>query len=83
MIISRRLWTDTAMFYIFNAEVIENTLLHSIRDNYMILERIDFTYMDLVKWDWEITYPEESEKQNRHTSSGYRICYVAYKNKMT
>jgi hypothetical protein len=48
---------DTLAFYFFDADVIETIDWDSIKSNYLILDRYDYTFEDLVNIDWRIEYP--------------------------
>ena len=49
--------SDTIMFFIFDNNIVKTIPWDTIRKNYMILERYDLTYEDLVKMNWTIEYP--------------------------
>jgi len=51
--------SDTILFFIFDTNVVTTVPWDTIRKNYMILERYDLTYDDLVKMNWTITYPND------------------------
>ncbi len=47
---------DTVAFYFFDAKLIENGNWDSIRINYDVLTRMDFTYSDLKNQNWKIVF---------------------------
>lgn len=49
--------SDTIMFFVFDANVIENTNWEVVKNNYMILKRYDFSLNDLKNRNFVITYP--------------------------
>jgi len=48
---------DTIAFYFFDAEIIENSSWDSVRSNYLILKRSDYTLGDLINLHWTLIYP--------------------------
>jgi hypothetical protein len=55
---------DTLSFFIFDYEIIERYDWQTIRDNYMILVRYDFSHADLKKLKWNIYYPPTEEMKD-------------------
>jgi len=49
--------SDTISVFIFDAQIVETVTWDTIRKNYMILKRYDLSYPDLVRLNWQITYP--------------------------
>ncbi len=47
----------TLSFFVLDAEVVEKYSWDSIRDNYVILKRYDYTEADMIANDWTIVYP--------------------------
>ena len=45
------------MIYVFDAAIIENTPIDTIKKNYMVLKRYDLTLEDLRAKNWIIEYP--------------------------
>ncbi len=48
---------DTIRILIFDAQIIETVRWDTIREHYMILKHYDLSYPDLVRLNWQITYP--------------------------
>jgi hypothetical protein len=48
---------DTIMFFVYDANVLETTSWDTVRKNYLILKRYEFSMQDLIDLDWTITYP--------------------------
>lgn len=49
--------SDTLMFFILDANVVESNHWDSVKANYMILKRYDLSFDDLERMDWTIIYP--------------------------
>lgn len=56
--------SDTMMFYIFDAEVLENTDWEVVKTNNMYLQRYDLSLEDLRKLNFTITYPAPPEMKD-------------------
>jgi len=52
-----RFYGGSYNFFVLDAEVVEKYSWDSIRDNYVILKRYDFTEQDMIANDWTIVYP--------------------------
>jgi hypothetical protein len=53
---------DTLSLFIFDAEIIENTIWHTIPMEFKFLQRYDFTLTDLERMNWMVVYSPDSLK---------------------
>lgn len=53
---------DKIMFFVFDAQVLENTPWDTVKAKYKVLERYDLSLEDLERLNWTITYPKDSIK---------------------
>ena len=56
--------TDTVRVFVFDSEEYEKTDWSAIRDQYLILQRYDFTKAELDVLGWHISYPPSSEMKD-------------------
>lgn len=56
--------TDTIRVYVFDSEKYKETDWSAIRDQYLILQRYDFTKAELDVLGWHISYPPSSEMKD-------------------
>ena len=56
--------TDTIRIFVFDKEIFEKTHWSVIRDQYLILQRYDFTKAELATLGWHIAYPPTLEMKD-------------------
>ncbi len=52
-----RIPSDTMMFFVFDAHLLEQTSWETVKSNYMVLNRFDYSLADLRNRNFTITYP--------------------------
>jgi hypothetical protein len=48
---------DTVMFFVFDADVLENESSQTIKDNYLVLQRYDLSLDDVRQLEWMLPFP--------------------------
>ena len=56
--------TDTVTFYIFNANILENTSWDEVRSKYLVLQKYNISLKDFEFLNWVITYPPAEEMKD-------------------
>ena len=50
---------DTVTFYIFDANVLENIPMDTVRENYFVLQKYNISLDDFEQLNWVITWPPD------------------------
>jgi hypothetical protein len=48
---------DTLIVFVFDAQVIEDIAWETVKSDYLVLRRYNFSYQDLENINWKISYP--------------------------
>lgn len=67
----RRWNCDTVSFFMFDSKVVENNTWEEVVQNYMVLQRYDFSKEDLARLNCQIFYPPTEEMSEIHMFPPY------------
>lgn len=67
----RRWNCDTVSFFMFDSKVVENNTWEEVVQNYMVLQRYDFSKEDLARLNCRIFYPPTEEMSEIHMFPPY------------